>query len=235
MNEIDYYAIYAVFGGLPLAVLGLLELFGFEEVPEQPLQERAGLLPSTSLFQAYCCMHGSGGGGLYLKFLCILSPVLVGMTCFGLMGLGLTLQDWDPDTTRMLAWAAGFAGLATVVVMPRLLEWSAEVPVHIREALEQTGVIEQVVPALKAGTGTVRLSVRGRTVVYKAISSQQEIPPDTTVLIIGLVTLDTVEVVARVSQPAAVPVVDDEDPALFHPEPILPALASRFTGRVSSR
>src|SRR5438093_201247 len=73
----------------------------------------------------------------------------------------------------------------------------------IAGAVGKTGTVYLSVPGRRAGTGKVTLKLQNRTVEYKAVTPDADLPTGTAVRVVAVVNSDTVEIVP-VPQPGSV-------------------------------
>jgi hypothetical protein len=71
----------------------------------------------------------------------------------------------------------------------------AEGTVHIDRAVGQNGSVYLTIPAARGGVGKVLVPVQNRTMEYKAVTPDAELPTGANVVVVGIVDSETVEVV----------------------------------------
>jgi hypothetical protein len=118
------------------------------------------------------------------------------LTFFGLGGWLATTRPGMSDALS-LAIAAAAAGGAMFLIawlMRALARLQAEGTVRIDRAIGKTGTVYLPVPAQKAGVGKVHLNLQNRTVEYQAVTAQAQLPTGAKVVVVGVISADTVEV-----------------------------------------
>lgn len=141
--------------------------------------------------------HGVGHDGALNWFLGMLSvrTVTAGVTFFGLAGLGATGGRLPPVATVVVASAAGFAALYLVAWTMKLLgKLRADGTVHIEQSIGLPGTVYLTIPANKQGAGKVTLNLQNRTMEYQALTASGAIPTGASVVVVGVLGPDTVEV-----------------------------------------
>jgi hypothetical protein len=78
--------------------------------------------------------------------------------------------------------------------MNSLHKLKADGTIHIERAVGTTGTVYLRIPGQKAGTGKVTLKLQNRTVEYQAITAHDELPTGAKIVVLGVVSPDTVEV-----------------------------------------
>lgn len=123
--------------------------------------------------------------------------VVAAMTFFGLVGLAGQSGDWPPAQTLVAALLAG--GLAMYGVhwmMKGLHRLRADGTVRIERAVGASGSVYLRVPGGRSGVGKVQVNVQNRTMEYEAVTSQDELPTGTPVVVVKVIGPDRVEVAA---------------------------------------
>ncbi len=114
---------------------------------------------------------------------------------FGLAGLAARhrgLEDW-----QVLAVAGGAGALAMYLVaklMGLLGRFNVDGTVRIEHALGSRGTVYLSVPGNKAGVGKVHVSQAQRLLEYKAITKEETLHTGARIVVVGVITPDTVEV-----------------------------------------
>jgi hypothetical protein len=115
---------------------------------------------------------------------------------FGLAGLAcIRLEVAPPILGLAIAVAAG--ALAIVVVgwlMQMLSRLNVDGTLRIERAIGSRGTVYLSVPGAKSGVGKVHVSLLNRTVEYKAITSQEQLPTGAKIIVVSVVSADTVEI-----------------------------------------
>jgi hypothetical protein len=142
--------------------------------------------------------HDSGHGSAHSWFVGILSfrALVAALTFFGLGGwLATKLEGFDAPLSLAVAVAAGGGALFVVGWMMRTLaRLQSEGTVRIERSVGKTGTVYLPVPAKKAGCGKVHLNLQNRTVEYQAVTSEDQLPSGAKIVVVGVVSTDTVEV-----------------------------------------
>jgi serine/threonine protein kinase len=122
--------------------------------------------------------------------------VIAALTFFGLAGRAASAAEVSPVESLAAALAAGGAALFGVAWMMRsLYSLKAEGTVRIQRAVGQTGTVYLPIPGNKAGAGKVHLNLQNRTVEYQAVTAQDTLAAGSKILVVGVVSNDTVEVI----------------------------------------
>ncbi|HJT78526.1 MAG TPA: hypothetical protein VJ739_15080 [Gemmataceae bacterium] len=119
-------------------------------------------------------------------------------TFFGLGGL-TGYARFGPDAwwlTLAVAFAAGTGALLLVAFLMRSMgKLRADGTAHIERAVGESGTVYLTIPAARAGVGKVTVPVQNRTMEYKAVTPDAELPTGAQVVVVGIVDSETVEVV----------------------------------------
>jgi hypothetical protein len=174
-----------------LAALALVKLGAFGlEAPVSSLRE--ALAEDAASFRR----RAKTGGNTARYVLYCLSPVFSGLTIFGVTGYGGVRQDWNSSLTLAIALVCGGGGAALLGV----LVWSGNKSARGRRggvhSAGRHAVVTQLVLAGHSGYGKIAMEEDGRTVERSAITSGEDLPVGTTVLVLEKVALDTYVVVA---------------------------------------
>jgi hypothetical protein len=136
-----------------------------------------------------------GGHSTWFFSLLTVRTVVAGLAFFGLAGLAAREAEVEPLPALGLAVGAGFLAVFIVgTLMRSLSRLNVDGTVRIERSVGAAGTVYLKVPANREGVGKVHVSVHSRTVEYKAITSQQELPTGAKVVVVGVVSSDTVEV-----------------------------------------
>jgi hypothetical protein len=191
------YLYCAVIGGALLLVQVLLSLVGFghgglEAGHDADFHvEHEALHSGSHLEDADRETHWFAG---MLSFRSITAALAV----FGLVGMGL-LRRYDPPrpaATFVVALAAGFGIMYAVASLMRYLyQLRSDGTVRSEAAVGLSGSTYLTIPANKAGIGKVTVKVQNRIMEYSALTTGEEIPTGTAVVVLRVVTPGTVEVV----------------------------------------
>jgi hypothetical protein len=114
---------------------------------------------------------------------------------FGLTGLSCIRLEMEPIPTLVIALGAGALALFLIGWLMKLLSrLNVDGTVHIERALGSPGTVYLSVPGARSGVGKVFVNLLNRTVEYKAITSQDHLPTGAKIVVVGIVSADTVEV-----------------------------------------
>jgi len=185
----DLYKYCAVIAGTLLVGQLLLSLIGFGHHAD--LHD----LPTGDIDVDVSADGFDHGGGWFVGMLSF-RAIVAALTVFGLVGLGGSAGDrFDPLQTFVMALVAGGGVLYGVGWLLRTLyQFKSEGTVHIERAVGQTGSVYLSIPGQNAGAGKVTVKVQGRTMQYKAMTSEQELPTGTPVVVLNVLTPAIVEV-----------------------------------------
>ncbi len=121
--------------------------------------------------------------------------LVAALTFFGLAGLAGTREWGDGTATRLLAVAAGAGAMVLVAALMRAMsKLRAEGTVRMERAVGKGGTVYLPIPAQKAGIGKVLLNLQNRTVECQAITADRELPTGAPVVVVAVISSDTVEV-----------------------------------------
>lgn len=144
--------------------------------------------------------HGGGHdvddhGSSWFVGMLSLRTMAAGLTIFGLAGMAGTARQMPP-TGALLVALAGAAGAVVLVawMMRQLYQLKAEGTVHIERSIGKHGTVYLTVPEKRSGVGKVTLSLQNRTVEYQAVTAQEKLPTGAKIVIVNVVSSDTVEV-----------------------------------------
>jgi hypothetical protein len=114
---------------------------------------------------------------------------------FGLAGSAAS-HHMEPLETLSIALLAGAVAFFFVGWMLRLLtKLNVDGSARIERSVGSRGTVYLSIPGAKAGVGKVHVSLLNRTLEYKAITSKQEaLPTGAKVVVVSVVSADTVEV-----------------------------------------
>jgi hypothetical protein len=123
--------------------------------------------------------------------------VVAATTFFGLGGMAGSAEGWNPATTFLIALAAGGGALFMVAtLMQTLKRLKSEGTVRMERAVGEGGTVYLPIPGGKAGVGKVLLKLQNRTVECQAITAQADLAVGAKIMVVSLVSPDTVEVVS---------------------------------------
>lgn len=141
--------------------------------------------------------HDVGHESAGAWFLSVLTfrTVAAALAFFGLAGLTAAQYTGDELLTALIASGAGAGALLAVAwLMKSLHRLRADGTVRIDRAVGHPGTVYLTVPAHKAGAGKVTLSLQNRTVEYQAVTADEALPTGAKVVVVSVVSPDTVEV-----------------------------------------
>ena len=192
------YTIFAVVGGVVLVcqlVLNLIGLGGehFDFMGELGLGDHGVDLGDH---HADLGGHGIEGHDASWFFGMLSFRSLVAAVAFfglgGLAGLSASLPEYF---SFVLALAAGAVAMIAVAWMLRFFySLHDEGNVYIENAVGQTGTVYLSIPGHNTGTGKVTVSVQDRSMEFLAVTSHDALPSGSAVVVIGIVSPDTVKV-----------------------------------------
>jgi hypothetical protein len=114
---------------------------------------------------------------------------------FGLTGLTTIRLDLDENVGLVMAFAAAAGAFFGVAYLMRFMSrLNVDGTVRIGRAIGSHGTVYLSVPGAKAGVGKVLVNVLNRTVEYKAVTSQQQLPTGAKIVVVSIVSADTVEI-----------------------------------------
>jgi len=113
---------------------------------------------------------------------------------FGL--IGLAAADYvQPAAAFGLAIAAGMLAMFIMAYLMRLLtRLNIDGTVRIQRSVGSRGTVYLSIPAQRGGVGKVHVSVLNRTIEYKAVTANDDLPTGAKVVVVGVISADTVEV-----------------------------------------
>ncbi len=114
---------------------------------------------------------------------------------FGLAGLAALRFEMEPLARLAIAGAAGAAAFFLVAwVMQLMGKLNVDGTVRIERAVGSEGTVYLSIPGAKSGVGKVHVNQLNRTIEYKAITSQEQLPTGAKIVVVSVVSADTVEV-----------------------------------------
>jgi membrane protein implicated in regulation of membrane protease activity len=176
------YTICAVVGGTLFLLQFLITLLGF------------GGHDAGAHFDA----HHPGGdahGGSWLMGMFSFRAVVAALTAFGLGGLASHVSGAPPALSLGFAVLCAVASMFIVALMTRSMRrLEDDGTLRIQQAIGRTGTVYLTIPAQKAGTGKVTLSLQNRTVELSALTPRHALPTGTKIIVTAVLGSDTVEV-----------------------------------------
>jgi membrane protein implicated in regulation of membrane protease activity len=126
-----------------------------------------------------------------------LRTVTAALAFFGLAGLAAQAADCPPQTTLLIAVAAGLGAMYAVYAMLRgMVSLRAEGTVRIHHALGKQASVYLRIPGHRQGTGKIQINLQNRTMEYLAVTPGEAIPTGTAVVVTEVLGSDTVQVEA---------------------------------------
>lgn len=129
--------------------------------------------------------------------------IVAALTFFGLAGLAGTaaLREstvaWKDGLALGIALAAGLAAMFGVAaIMRSLYNLRSDGTIRIERAVGKYGTVYLRVPGEKKGLGKVTVNVQNRSMEYQAVTSKDELPTGAKVVVVAVVSPDTVEVLS---------------------------------------
>jgi hypothetical protein len=145
--------------------------------------------------------------GHWLVGLFSFRAIVSALAVFGLVGLGVDrlMNPPEPVKTFLIALVAGGAMLYAVGWMLQLAyRLRSDGTVHIERTVGLAGRTYLTIPGHKAGAGKVTVKVQGRIMEYPATTSGEEIPTGTAVVVVSVLTPQSLEV-ARAETESTLP------------------------------
>jgi hypothetical protein len=136
-------------------------------------------------------------GGHWFAGLLSFRAIVTALAVFGLVGLGFSrhFSATRPAATFVIALAAGGGMMYAVGWLLRVMyALRSDGTVRIERTVGLPGSVYLSIPRQKAGTGKITLKVQDRFMEYTAMTSGDEIPTGTAVVVLGVLTPQIVEV-----------------------------------------
>jgi membrane protein implicated in regulation of membrane protease activity len=131
----------------------------------------------------------------YVLSLITFRTVAAALAFFGLAGLAAIRAQLEPPVPLVVAVAAGAIALFAVGWLMRFLSrLNIDGTIRIDQAVGSRGTVYLSIPGAKAGAGKVHVNQINRTIEYKAITSREQLPTGAKIVVVGIVSADTVEV-----------------------------------------
>lgn len=135
--------------------------------------------------------HGSTHAFSVISF----RTVVAAVTFFGLAGMAARSSGASTPTTLLVAVGAGAVAMYTVYWMMRCLyTLKSEGTARIERALGLPATVYLTVPPQKSGNGKIQINLQNRTMEYLAITAGDSLPSGAKVVVVDIVSHDTVEV-----------------------------------------
>ncbi len=130
-----------------------------------------------------------------------LKTVVAFLTFFGLTGLACIEAEMDNNWTIVISFAAGSVAVFIVAYLMRgLSELHSSGNMNLKNAVNCRGQVYLRIPGKFAGEGKVTLTVQGRKITRKAVTSGPEIPTGAAIRVTGLSGTEILEVTSLVEQ-----------------------------------
>ena len=114
---------------------------------------------------------------------------------FGLAGLASIRFELEPAVGLIIAVGAGALAFVVVGWLIRMLSrLNIDGTIRIERAVGAEGTVYLSIPGAKSGVGKVQVGQLNRTVEYKAITAAAPLPTGAKIVVVGIISADTVEV-----------------------------------------
>jgi hypothetical protein len=121
--------------------------------------------------------------------------VVAALTFFGLAGLAAGSATDSTLTVLAVAVAAGVGAMYGVYWLMRgLYQLQAEGTVRIQRSVGRHATVYLKIPGHQSGTGKIQVNLQNRTMQYLAMTPGDELPTGAKVVVVDVITPDTVEV-----------------------------------------
>lgn len=141
-------------------------------------------------------VSGHEGALAWLVGLVSLRSIIAGLTFFGLAGLAARYAKYSNLNSLAIAVAGGLAALVVVGLLMQMLgKLETQGNIRIDGAVGKIGSVYLTIPANKSGSGKVTLKLQNRLVQFLAVSAGGELPTGSQVVVVSVVSPDTVEVI----------------------------------------
>lgn len=148
----------------------------------------------TSAGHATHAGHGSGAG--FWSWVSM-RAVFAGVAVFGLAGKVALGADLPLGAATGIAVAAALLTLLAVGALMRgVTQLVSDGTAHIENARGATGSVYVTIPGDHKGSGRAQIELQGRTVEFNAITYANTLETGTQVVVVDIVSPDTVEVIA---------------------------------------
>lgn len=123
--------------------------------------------------------------------------VVAAVAFFGLAGKAGSAAGLEPQVVLPIALGCGAAAMYGVYFMMRSLHaFNTDGTVRIERAVGKSGRVYLPIPEHNSGAGKIHLKLQNRLVEYQATTSHERLPSGASVVVVGVVGPDTVEVEA---------------------------------------
>lgn len=197
METMQYiYIVCAAVGGTIMVCQFLMSLMGIGGDHDASGHHDAGHDVGHDAHHGDGHHHGHESTSDWLVSMLTFRTIVAALTFFGLGGLlAYTREDLQGPMSVGIGLAFGLAAMLLVAYLMRALSrLHAEGTARIERSVGKTGTVYLPVPAQKAGIGKVHLNLQNRTVEYQAVTSQNQLPTGAKIVVVGVVSTDTVEV-----------------------------------------
>ena len=142
--------------------------------------------------------HADDAHGSMWMFKALSFRTLVAATAFfGLAGLAANAAELAAITQFAVALAAGIAAMYGVFwMMQTLYRLRSEGTVRVQRAIGREATVYLRIPAQRLGAGKVLVDVQNRTMEYSAMTGGPELPTGVKVVVVDVISPDTLEVKA---------------------------------------
>ena len=124
-----------------------------------------------------------------------LRTIVAALAFFGLAGMAGLSQGLGETVSLVVAVAAGGGAMFLVAtLMKTMSRLKSDGTVRIERAVGKNGTVYLSVPGQKAGVGKVTLTLQNRSVEYQALTSHETLPTGAKIVVVGIISSDTVEV-----------------------------------------
>ncbi len=121
--------------------------------------------------------------------------VVAAMTFFGLAGMASQSSGASATTTLLVALGAGAAAMYAVYwAMRCLYSLRSEGTARIERTVGLPATVYLTIPPQKSGNGKIQINLQNRTMEYLAVTAGDSVPSGATVVVVDVVSHDTVEV-----------------------------------------
>lgn len=190
------YIVCAILGGTLLLCQFVMTLVGLGHHGDLGVDHHDGFEAGHDVHDGH---HHVGHESTTAWFVGILTfrTIVAAITFFGLAGLAASSAGLHALTGLLIALAAGTAALLLVgFLMKGLYGLRADGTARIERSVGKYGTVYLRVPGNKSGIGKVTLNLQNRTVEMQAMTPEQDLPAGSKVVVVGVVSPDTVEVLA---------------------------------------
>jgi hypothetical protein len=136
-------------------------------------------------------------GGHWFVGLLSFRAVVSALAVFGLVGLGLSKEFSPPrpGATFVIALAVGGSMMYAVAWLLRVLySLRADGTVRVERSVGLPGTVYLTIPARKSGEGKVTIKIQGRIMELAAVTSGDQIPTGTAVVVLAVLSPQVIEV-----------------------------------------